>query len=373
MSRPGPATANAATPRGPGDPEPDLLDYLVVHRAMTVDSDRLAVAADELVRRPDRARMAALRRYLAGFAHEIESHHQVEDAVVWPVLEAVAGERAALVRLTDDHERLDPLLHRAQELAAGEPTPELAAVLRELADLLAAHIVDEERDVFPIIRECVRVEDYQALQARFRGNLNPRQLPFVVPWVVRHATPAEREQLVADADGPLRLLLRLFEKRFLARERLLFGGPRLTGKDRRTVWIMRWVGAGHVALQRLSGGRLANRWFGGSEIVLLTTTGRRSGKPHTVPVMSLRDGADILVPASRGGVDAEPHWWLNLEAEPRATAERQGKRFPVVAERVTDDERDAVWARFVAAYAGFEDYQAGVRRRIALVRLRPGP
>lgn len=223
MSRPGPATASAVTPRGPGDPEPDLLDYLVVHRAMTVDSDRLAVAAAELVRRPDPARMTALRRYLGGFAHEIESHHHVEDAFVWPVLEAVAGERTALVRLTDDHERLDPLLRRAGELAAGDPTPELVAVLRELADLLAAHIVDEERDVFPIIREHVRIADYRALQARFRGNLNPRQLPFVVPWVVRHATPAERERLIAGADGPLRLLLRLFEKRFLARERVLFG------------------------------------------------------------------------------------------------------------------------------------------------------
>jgi hemerythrin-like domain-containing protein len=222
MSRPA-----QVTPRGPGDPEPDLLDYHVVHRAMTVDSDRLAVAAAELVARPDPARMAALRRFLRGFAHEIESHHHVEDEFVWPVLEAVAGERAALLQLTDDHDRLDPLLHRAQELAAGDPTAELADVLRELADLLAAHITDEERDVFPIIREHVRIADYRALQARFRGNLNPRQLPFVVPWVVGHARPAERAQLAAEAGAQLRLLLRLFDKRFRARERLLFGGRRL--------------------------------------------------------------------------------------------------------------------------------------------------
>src|SRR4051794_41500554 len=123
MSRPGPATASAVTPRGPGDPEPDLLDYLVVHRAMTVDSDRLAVAAAELVRGPDPARMTALRRYLGRFAHEIESHHHVEDAFVWPVLEAGAGGRAALGRLTDDHERAPPPPPPGGGAGGGGPAP----------------------------------------------------------------------------------------------------------------------------------------------------------------------------------------------------------------------------------------------------------
>ena len=207
---------------------PDLRDYRVVHRAMTVDLQRLAAAAADLVDRPDPARMAALRYYLRVVSAEIESHHHVEDEDVWPFLEAVAGDRTALVPLTEDHERLDPLLHRANELAAREVAdPELVGVLREVADLLVRHVADEERDVFPIIREHVRIADYRALQARFRGNLNPRQLPFVVPWVVGHARPAERAHLVADAGAPLRLLLRLFEKQFRARERLLFGGRRL--------------------------------------------------------------------------------------------------------------------------------------------------
>lgn len=207
-----------------GTSAPDLTDYRVVHRAMVVDSDRLAIAAAELVRRPDRARFRALRRYLRGIRHEIESHHHVEDDHVWPALTAVAGQRTALVALTDDHAELDPLLARAGDLAAlDRATPELAAALGEIADLLARHIADEERDIFPIITDHLPVADYRRLQQRFRGNLNPRQLSFVAPWVVRHATSAERAVLVAEAGAPLRLLVRLFEPRFRAGERVLFG------------------------------------------------------------------------------------------------------------------------------------------------------
>jgi F420H(2)-dependent quinone reductase len=126
----------------------------------------------------------------------------------------------------------------------------------------------------------------------------------------------------------------------------------------------------HVAVKRATGGRVARRWLGGSELVLLTTVGRRTGRPRTVTLMALRDGADFLVAASHGGVDREPPWWLNLIASPRAELEVRGERFPVTAEKVSDDERPALWARFVDAYAGFESYQARVRREIALVRLR---
>ena len=220
----GTMTSTEIRRRRRGEPAPDLTDYRVVHRAMTVDLRRLADAAAELVERPDAARLALLRRYLDAVSGEIESHHHVEDEHVWPVLEAVAGERTALVPLTEDHERLDPLLHRAAELAARDrATPDLVAVLREIADLLTRHIADEERDVFPIIADCLRVEDYKALQKRFRDNLRPRLLPFLAAWAVRHATPDERAAMVAEAGLLLRVLLALFERRFRADEARLFG------------------------------------------------------------------------------------------------------------------------------------------------------
>jgi F420H(2)-dependent quinone reductase len=73
---------------------------------------------------------------------------------------------------------------------------------------------------------------------------------------------------------------------------------------------------------------------------------------------------DVLLAAAAGRPQAP------AEAITLGPAVRGLLQFPVVAEQVGDDERDAIWARFVAAYAGFEDYQAGVRRTIALIRLR---
>ena len=102
--------------------------------------------------------------------------------------------------------------------------PELVGVLREVADLLTRHVAAEERDVFPIITERVRVADYERLQKRFQGNLKPSLLPFLVPWVLRHASPEDRAALLAEAGWPMRVLNRLFEPRFRAREELLFGG-----------------------------------------------------------------------------------------------------------------------------------------------------
>ena len=192
-------------PRTPGEPVPDLRDYRVVHRAMTVDLQRLARAAADLVDRPDPARMAALRHYLRVVSAEIESHHHVEDEAVWPFLVAVAADVTALVALTEDHDQLDPLLHRANALAAREVAdPELVGVLREVADLLTRHIAAEERDIFPIIIDRVRVQDYERLQKRFRGNLKPALLPFLVPWVLRHASPEDRAELLAKAGWPMR-------------------------------------------------------------------------------------------------------------------------------------------------------------------------
>lgn len=145
---------------------------------------------------------------------------------------------------------------------------------------------------------------------------------------------------------------------------------RMTPKDRRAIAIMRWVGPVHTALLRAVRGRAMWRFRGG-DVVLLTHTGRRSGRQYTVPLLHLRDGEDVLVAASNGGVDAEPQWWLNLQDSPYAEIEIRGERRAVVAEAVPDAEHDELWQRFRAIGGMYDKYQAGVRRRITLVRLRP--
>jgi iron-sulfur cluster repair protein YtfE (RIC family) len=217
-------TETAVIVRPAGEPAPDLTDYRVVHRAMAIDLARLTRAAAELTERHDPARMAALRYYLRAVFGEIASHHHVEDEQVWPLLVSVAGDRIALVPLTDDHDRLDPLLHRATALAARDrATPALAAALGEITELLVRHIADEERDVFPLIERFVRPADYRRLQQHFQTNLRLSLLPFLLPWVFRHATAPERRVLLTHARWPVRVLLRIFEPGFQAREELVFG------------------------------------------------------------------------------------------------------------------------------------------------------
>jgi iron-sulfur cluster repair protein YtfE (RIC family) len=223
--------------RREGEPVADLTDYYVVHRAMTADVPRLAaVLADwaDGSRRPTRQGALALRRYLDGVVSEIPNHHEVEDAVMWPVIETVAGDAAGrvagLAGLTEDHHRLDALLDEATGLVDDLPllvtdrdaAGRLAAVLREMAALLLEHIEAEERDVFPLIARYVRVPDYKWAQRQFQRNLAPRQLPFVAGWVLSHATEAELAHLRSAAVPPLRPLLGLFHRRFAALHRQVF-------------------------------------------------------------------------------------------------------------------------------------------------------
>ncbi|HWN25552.1 MAG TPA: nitroreductase/quinone reductase family protein, partial [Actinomycetospora sp.] len=194
-------------------------------------------------------------------------------------------------------------------------------------------------------------------------------LTFVVPWVIGHASPDERAVLLGHAPPPLRVLLALTERRFRARAAHLFATD-LSAADRWTVRLMKVITRVQVAVVRVTRGRWGHRWIAGTTAIALTTTGRRSGQARTVMLLALSDGEDLLVAASHGGVDREPPWWLNLQADPHVHVQLRGQRFAVVAEQVGDDEHPAVWARFVAAWPGFADYQAKVHRRIALVRLR---
>ena len=125
----------------------------------------------------------------------------------------------------------------------------------------------------------------------------------------------------------------------------------------------------HAILYRATRGRLGRR-LGGHPILLLTTTGRHSGRRHTVPLLYLRDGTDLVVIASFAGHDRHPAWYLNLNADPRAVAQVDGERFPVLARVATPEERPRLWALAVAEYPGYAGYQERTSRLIPLVLLR---
>lgn len=126
----------------------------------------------------------------------------------------------------------------------------------------------------------------------------------------------------------------------------------------------------HTALYRLTGGRLGTRLVD-NDMLLLTTTGRRSGKRHTVPLLYLRDGAGYVVIASWGGRDAPPHWYLNLTADPMVEIQIGNEALTARAVEVDPAARDAWWPRIVEAYEGYATYQARTDRVIPVILLEP--
>lgn len=119
---------------------------------------------------------------------------------------------------------------------------------------------------------------------------------------------------------------------------------------------------------RASGGKVGG-YFAGATIVLLTTTGARSGKQTVSPVVATKDGDRLLIYASAAGAPNNPAWYHNLIAKPDVTVEFGTETFSARAAVVTGAERDRLWAEQVARAPGFGDYQRKTARTIPVVAL----
>ena len=126
----------------------------------------------------------------------------------------------------------------------------------------------------------------------------------------------------------------------------------------------------HRFWYRASKGRLGGS-FHGAPAVLLTTTGARTGKERTWPLLGLPVGDGYAFAASNGGHDRHPAWYLNLSANPAVTVQVGGRRIDGLAREAIGAERDALWARFVEVYAGYGDYERATARRIPVVVVAP--
>ena len=109
--------------------------------------------------------------------------------------------------------------------------------------------------------------------------------------------------------------------------------------------------------------------FEGAPLLLLHTTGARSGQERVNPMMYLRDGDRMYVFASKGGAPANPAWYHNLVAHPDVTVEVGTDSFPARATPLEGEERDRVFAEQKSRYSAFADYEAKTDRRIPVVAL----
>jgi F420H(2)-dependent quinone reductase len=125
----------------------------------------------------------------------------------------------------------------------------------------------------------------------------------------------------------------------------------------------------HARLMRMSGGRL--RRFLGADVLVLRTTGRRSGQPRETPLMYVRHGDAFVVVASNAAAKKTPAWWLNLQDGPDGDVLADGRWLPVRAREASADEAAAVWPALSEMYEGYDHYAEISGRRFPVVMLEP--
>jgi deazaflavin-dependent oxidoreductase (nitroreductase family) len=106
-------------------------------------------------------------------------------------------------------------------------------------------------------------------------------------------------------------------------------------------------------------------------VVVLTTTGRRTGKPRATPLTVIEHDGHTYVVASKGGDDRHPAWYLNLVDTPEVTLQREGRTEAMVARVLDAEEREAVWPEVVRTYQGYAGYKKRTDRQIPVVELVP--
>jgi F420H(2)-dependent quinone reductase len=124
----------------------------------------------------------------------------------------------------------------------------------------------------------------------------------------------------------------------------------------------------HVFLYRATHGKRGAR-IAGKDVVLLTTTGKKSGQPRTVPVMCFSDAGDRIVIASNGGAADHPAWFKNLEQDPQVSLQLGSETYRAKAVLLEPAERERVWKMVVREAPQFAGYEKKTSRVIPVVRL----
>ena len=130
-------------------------------------------------------------------------------------------------------------------------------------------------------------------------------------------------------------------------------------------------GQEHVRVYRESGGEEGHEWQPGVFTLLLTTTGRTSGDPHTAPLIYGQLGEEYVVVASKGGAPEHPDWYLNLEQDPDVEIQVGPDVMAATARTVSGEDRRQLWELMAGIWPQYEDYATKTDRDIPVVALTP--
>jgi deazaflavin-dependent oxidoreductase (nitroreductase family) len=130
------------------------------------------------------------------------------------------------------------------------------------------------------------------------------------------------------------------------------------------------LGDEHVRRYRETDGVVGYEW-NGAPTLLLTTTGRRSGEPRTSALIFGHDRENFVIVASVGGSPRHPAWYLNLQADPRASVQVRGEHFDVVAHTASPEEKPRLWKLMNEVWPNYDAYQSRTTREIPVIVLAP--
>jgi hemerythrin-like domain-containing protein len=213
---------------------PDLSDYRAGHDAMRQSAEQLVrgVAATTA---GDRRRIAALRRWTAGFCGELRGHHHNEDEIFFPALAAkVPSYQEYDAAIIDDHARLHSVLEGLEAAMRGWTSAPTAAAAQAralaaavaLRDLLGPHLDFEDADILPMFERHLSVEEYADLNQRMLKQVDVKQACFTVPWFMSRADEHVREAMWNAAPFALKMLHRLTRGKHRRLESRAFGDLR---------------------------------------------------------------------------------------------------------------------------------------------------
>ena len=140
--------------------------------------------------------------------------------------------------------------------------------------------------------------------------------------------------------------------------------------DSRFWWLWERFTGFHTLVYKVSRGRIGG-YYGQSPIALVDSVGRKSGKRRTHPLIASEDGENLVIVASKGGIDRHPAWYLNLRANPDTVAWWKGRKRELRAREAEGSERERLWAKMVEIYRPYASYQRRTERRIPVIVLEP--
>jgi deazaflavin-dependent oxidoreductase (nitroreductase family) len=148
--------------------------------------------------------------------------------------------------------------------------------------------------------------------------------------------------------------------------------PFTPGQEKFGRFFIKNIGKAQVAVYELTGGRLWNTFLG-SQVAILTTIGRKSGIARKSPLLYIKDGDNVVVVATQGGMSSYPIWYLNLVANPEVKCQVGSEKRDYICRRASLEEEAKLWPPLDAMYAGYAEYKEriGDRREVPVMILEP--